>query len=183
MRIESFFSVSQQTSLFLMSVILGAALGVVYDCFRVFRIVFPPAARTAAVAVQDIIFWLIYGFSIFCYSTVAARGQIRFFTFFGSLIGFTLYIFTVGSFVTSVIRRAVTSFYGILRKVYSVTIEPPVNLLRKICQKACLVFVGSHKNEVNTERSGENHLKNAVDLVYNDKANLGSCKLKRKVRR
>ena len=182
MHIETFFSVSQQTSLFLLAVVLGAALGVVYDCFRVFRIVFPPAAKSGAVAVQDIIFWLIYGFCIFCYSTIIGRGQIRFFVFFGSLLGFVLYILTLGNFVIGAIRRVVTAVYGTLRKVYSITIEPVVKLLRRKCQKARLVFVGSHKNAEKSTGSKKKPLKNVLDMVYNNKAKLGSFMLK-KVRR
>lgn len=174
MQIETFFSVSHQVSLFLMSVLLGAAMGVVYDCFRVLRIVFPPAAKSGAVLVQDIVFWLIYGFAIFCYATFAARGQVRFFIFFGSLIGFVLYILTIGNFITGVLRRIFSVIYGTLRKVYSIVIEPIVNLLRKNCQKARSVFVGSHENVVNRKASGKNYLKNAVRLVYNKKAKLGS---------
>lgn len=153
MQLETFFSVSHHTSLFLMSVLLGAALGVVYDCFRVLRIVFPPAAKNAPVIVQDIIFWLIYGFAIFCYSTLAARGQIRFFIFFGSLIGFVLYIMTIGNFITGVLRRIFDVIYGGLRKVYSAIIEPSVKLLRKSCQKALPVFVGSNENTANEKIS------------------------------
>lgn len=183
MHLETFFSVSQQTSLFLLSVVLGAALGILYDCFRVLRIVFPPAAKSGAVALQDIVFWLVYGFCIFCYSTIIGRGQIRFFVFFGSLLGFVLYILTLGNFVTGVIRSIVTAVYGTLRKVYSITIEPIVKLLRKKCQKARPVFVGSHENAEKTAASRKKTLKNILDLVYNNKAKLGSFMLKRKIRR
>jgi len=174
LQIETFFSVSHQVSLFLMSVLLGAAMGVVYDFFRVLRIVFPLAAKSGAVLVQDIIFWLIYGFAIFSYATLAARGQVRFFIFFGSLIGFALYILTIGNFVTGILRRVFSAIYGTLRKVYSIIIEPIVNLLRKNCQKADPVFVGSHENDVNSMISEKNLLKSAVRLVYNKKAKLGS---------
>ncbi len=153
MQIETFFSVSHQVSLFLMSVLLGAAMGVVYDCFRVLRIVFPPAAKSGAVLVQDIIFWLIYGFAFFCYATLAARGEIRFFIFFGSLIGFVLYILTLGNLITGILRRVFSVIYGTLRKVYSAIIEPIVNLLRKNCQKAHTVFVGSNENAENNDVS------------------------------
>lgn len=173
MHLDTFFSISQQTALFLLSVVLGAALGVVYDCFRVFRIVFPPAAKNAAVVVEDIIFWLIYGFCVFCYSAVLARGQVRFFIVVGSLIGFVLYIVTIGNAVTGVIRRIVTAVYNVLRKVYSCIIEPFVKILRIICQKACPVFVRSHKNKEKNERTSKKLLKNTLGWVYNKKAKVG----------
>ncbi len=166
-----------------MSVVLGAALGIVYDCFRVFRIVFPPAAKSGAVLIQDIIYWLFYGFCIFCYTSAVCGGKLRFFIFFGSLLGFVLYILTLGNMVTGIIRRIVTAFYRGLRKVYSFTFEPVVKLLRKNCQKVRSVFVGSYENRKNKRRSKKKLLKKVFDLVYNKKAKLGSSMLKQDVRR
>lgn len=156
MQLETFFSVSQHTSLFLVSVVLGAVLGVVYDVFRALRIIFPPAAKEGAVLVEDILFCIISGFSVFCFSTLAVRGQVRFFVFLGFIIGFVLYLLTIGSIITGVLRLVFGTIYGSLRKVYSAIIEPIVNLLRKICQKACSVFVGSNENVENIESSGKN---------------------------
>ena len=180
MHLDTFFSVSQHTFLFLTSVVLGAALGILYDCFRVLRIVFPPAAKKNAVIAEDIVFWVIYGFCIFCYAAAYARGQVRFFMVFGSLIGFVLYIVTLGNLVTGAIRRVFEVVYKILHKVYSLLFEPLVKLKAKICQKLVTVFVRSHKNK----RSVKNPLKNAVNWVYNKKnVKLESFILKKASRR
>lgn len=167
MHLDTFFSVSQHTAMFLLSVVLGAALGVVYDCFRALRVIFPPAAKKNAVIAEDIIFWLIYGFCIFCYAASFARGQVRSFMFFGSLIGFVLYLVTVGSIVIGIIRSIFGTFYKILHKVYSRLIEPFVKIFKTICQKIVPLFVRNHKNAEIPERSVKNHLKNAVSMVYN----------------
>ena len=177
MQLDTFFSVSQHTYLFLTSVLLGAGMGVVYDLFRALRIIFPPAARDGAVLVQDILFVLICGFGLFCFATLEGRGQLRFFMVFGSGLGFVLYILTIGNFITGVLRRVFSAVYGSLRKVYSSIIEPFVNLSRNICQKANAVFVGSSENVENNGISGKKHLKNADGLVYNEKAKLGSSML------
>lgn len=155
--------------LFLLAVLLGAALGVLYDCFRVLRIVFPPAARAGAAAAEDIIFWLLYGFCVFCYAAVLGRGQVRFFMVFGSLMGFVLYILTIGNLITGIIRSIVTAVYGILHKVYYITIKPVVKILRNICQKISGVFVRSHKNFPKYKISLKNLLKNTAAMVYNKK--------------
>lgn len=183
MHLDTFFSVSEHTALFLLSVVLGAALGIVYDCFRVLRIVFPPAAKRNAVIAEDIIFWLIYGFCVFCYAAAYARGQIRFFMFFGSLIGFVLYIVTIGNMITGVIRRTFDIVYKILHKVYSLLIEPIVKLKEKLCQKFVPVFVRNHKIKKRIKRSVKNLLKNAASLVYNKNAKLESFILKKESRR
>ena len=156
MHLDTFFSVSEHTSLFLLSVVMGAALGVVYDCFRVIRILFPPAARSKAVVIEDIIFWLIYGFCVFCYAAALARGQVRFFIVLGSLTGFVLYIVTVGNFITGIIRRIVTALYKLLHKVYSTIIEPIVKSLKIICQKMLRFFVQTYKNLGNKKEVRKN---------------------------
>ena len=170
MNLNTFFSVSQQTASFLLSVLLGAALGVVYDCFRVARILLPPLAKPKPTFFEDILFWLIYGFCVFCFAASAARGQVRVFMLLGSLLGFTLYILTIGNLITGVIRSIVTTVYKILHKVYSALIEPIVKLMRAFCQKVFRFFVGSHKNNRKLKRSVKNPLKNRGKLVYNDKA-------------
>ena len=158
--------------------VLGAVLGVVYDLFRTLRIIFPSAAKDGAVLVQDIIFCIICGFSIFCFSTLAVRGQVRFFIFFGSAIGFVLYILTIGNVIVGVLRVVFGTIYGSLRKVYSAIIEQVVNLSRNICQKESRVFVGSNENVESNGSSGKKHLKNDKSLVYNEKAKLGQSMLK-----
>lgn len=150
-----------------MSVLLGAAMGILYDCFRVLRIVFPPAAKKGAVLAEDIIFWLIYGFCIFCFASVTARGQVRFFMFVGSLTGFVLYLVTVGNLIVGVIRQISGTFYKILHKVYSFAIEPFVKIIKIMCQKIMPFFVRNPKNEKISERSSKKPLKNTCAMVYN----------------
>ena len=87
MDLETFFTVSEQCSLFLLSVVLGLGIGVFYDVFRTLRIVFPPAAKKNAVFVEDIIFMAASGAAIFLYSAVLCRGQVRFFCVIGTLLG------------------------------------------------------------------------------------------------
>lgn len=170
LNLNTFFSVSQQTASFLLSVLLGAALGVVYDCFRVARILLPPLAKPKPTFLADILFWLIYGFCVFCFAAASARGQVRMFMFLGSVLGFALYILTLGNLITGVIRSIVTAVYRVLHKVYYFLIEPIVKLVRTFCQKVSRFFVRSHKNHQKFKRSVKNPLKNKGKLVYNDKA-------------
>lgn len=170
MKLEAFFSISEQVELFLLAIALGAALGILFDCFRVIRIIFPPAKKAGAVCLLDIIFWLCYGFAIFVYSVVMGKGQVRVFYFTGSIIGLVLYIVTVGNLVTGVIRRVFTAIYRVLQKVYSIVIAPLVKITLFIRQKFLSVFVRSHKVVEKGKRSPFYHLKWNVLLLYNKKA-------------
>lgn len=179
MQVETFLSISQQTAFFLLSVVLGAVMGVVYDIFRIFRILFPPAAKSKPIAVQDVLFWLIYGFGIFCYSSAVCGGNLRFFMFFGSLLGFTLYIVTIGNLITGTLRQIAETIRRILRKVYSVIFEPIVKLLKNLCQKVRLFFVRIYRKLKKSKGSVKKPLPNLPRLVYNKNAKLGSSVIKR----
>ena len=96
MPLETFFTVPQQVWLFLASVLLGGAMGVVFDVFRALRIVFPQLHGSALTAVEDILFWLAYGGAVYVFSLLCGRGQLRGFFFLGSLAGFVIYLVTVG---------------------------------------------------------------------------------------
>lgn len=103
--VESFFSVCGQTRLFLMSVPLGAAFGVVYDVFRAVRVILPFMGKKLPTAVCDFIFMLICGLGIYFFSLSFARGEVRAYYAIGAALGFVIYYFTVGTLVMGVIRE------------------------------------------------------------------------------
>lgn len=159
LELETFFDINEQVMQFLLSVVLGAGMGVVFDVFRVLRVVFPPAKKTGMVTVQDILFWALYAFVIFVYSVQYGRGQVRFFFFLGSLLGFALYILTVGNVIIGVIRKIASFVAKILRFVYSFTLKPIVKLLKILYQKQMGSFVKFHKFEIKSKINFSNLLK------------------------
>ncbi len=136
---------------FLMSVVFGAAVGVLYDCFRVLRIVFPAARKSVPVFVMDIIFMLCCGGLFFLFSVIFCRGNIRFYCILGALPGFVMYILTLGNLITKIIRAIVTTVYSALQKVYSSVFVPIVNIAKGIYQKFFHIFVHSYENKQKTQ--------------------------------
>lgn len=172
MDIETFFDISDQVMLFLLAVLVGAGLGILFDVFRAMRVVFPPAKKSGLTALSDIIFWLIYGFTIFVYSVQYGRGQVRFFFFIGSLLGFILYLLTIGNVVLGVIKKVYGYVSEFIHFVYSYTISPIVKIMRFIYQKESAVFVRSHKNDIKFSLNVLNLLKKPANVLYNKKAKL-----------
>ena len=124
MELETFFSVSQQTQLFLLSCLAGIPLGILWDIFRVIRTVFPH--NTLLVIIEDMLYMLIYAIFMTTFTIVMARGDYRFFYTIGNILGFALYFFTVGNVVLGVIRRIcgwITALFSALAK--------PLNILFK----------------------------------------------------
>ncbi len=149
MQLETFFTVSQQTLQFLLSVVLGAGLGVVYDIFRVLRIVFPTARKKGAVCAADIIFMIICGIAVFLFSAMFCRGQVRFFCIFGAAPGFILYMLTIGHFVAGIFKAVASAVSKVLQKVYSAVFVPAVKFVKYFCIKINKLFVHSYENAEN----------------------------------
>lgn len=177
MQLETFFSVPQQTSQFLLSVVLGAAYGVFYDCFRVLRIIFPSARKKAAVCIGDIVFILCCGAAMFIYSEAFCRSEVRFFFIIGALVGFVLYLLTIGSIVTGIIRAVVNVVCKFLRKVYSAVFAPLVKFFKGNCQKLFGLFVHSYKNIKKVKINSLSPLKNRESLLYNKETKVDNNRL------
>ena len=102
---ETFFNVSEQTQLFLWACVLGAFTGIFYDIFRVLRILIKH--NSFVVFIEDIIFTLFFGMSLFIFATEKARGEVRFFMLFGALLGFIIYYMTIGFLMVNIIKRII----------------------------------------------------------------------------
>ena len=79
-------TVAGQTWLFLLSVALGAALGVCYDVFRILRIAF--RHPSLAVLLEDILFSLAAAGATFAFLLTTGNGQLRAFFLIGEMVEF-----------------------------------------------------------------------------------------------
>jgi len=162
---ETFFNISEQTSLFLWSCVVGVGLGFVYDMFRVARIIVKH--NKTAVFFEDFIFTVFFALTIFVYSTERARGEIRFYIILGCFLGFILYVFTVGLIVVTITRKVVMVLYKILFILYKIFIAPILKLFVNFSQKTRLAFVKIGKIFKNIYLKLKKSLKKEWDMVYN----------------
>lgn len=103
LELETFFLNTTQLEVFLISCIVGVVIGIIYDVFRIFRIVIPH--NSILVFIEDIILSIMYGVFIVCFAFALMRGQIRFFFLIGNFIGFILWFFTIGSVISKTALR------------------------------------------------------------------------------
>lgn len=136
---ETFFSVREELTLFGLSVLAGAAIGVCYDVLRALRL----AVRHGIwlTAAEDIGFLALYAVFLSAFASAAARGELRFYFAAGNFLGFALYFFTLGSIVIRIFRKFFSAAASALRLVTS-PLRRFYVLLRK---KAKVKFVGSSK--------------------------------------
>lgn len=156
---ETFFSVHEELILFLLSCLAGVFIGIFYDIFRTLRLMIKH--NFFFVIIEDVLFFACYAVFLSAFASAQARGELRFYFIIGNAIGFTLYFFTIGSFVIRTLKK----FFGFIGRIFS-----PVKALYVIlCKKAGGKFVGNSKNIIKHIKKSNYPLQNDKDLLYNIK--------------
>ena len=134
-----------ETEYFLLSVLLGATLGIVWDMVRVFRTLVPHGKILTFIG--DFLYCLLFGFAVFTFST-ALTGSIRYFTPVGMILGCVIERFSIGNGIVFLIRKF-TEF------------------IHKIIIRAKDKFVEKYPNFRKNKKNDENGLKDEIQMLYN----------------
>ena len=136
-------SLHAQAQLFLLTVLMGGGMGLLYDALRVFRHAFRHKAFW--VQLEDGLFWLLAVFLVFCVMLRANAGEIRFFTILGLFGGMGLYFLTLSRLVLAVSDRIIRLVKYILGLFWRILTTPfrllwlifrrPIGRIGKICEK------------------------------------------------
>ena len=148
-------SLSQYTC-FIYSMILGVELGLIYDFFKIDRIVFK--RKSFFVFLQDILFWLIAAFEFFSFSVVFSNGQIRGYLLLGSILGFFIYRLTFSKIINLIIIP-LKRLKNMLKKIYLNFINKIVYYTENITNKV-KIFIKKFFTSKN-EKNIKNNLKNS----------------------
>lgn len=117
---------SVQLGGFLIFILSGFALGVIYDLISALRLNFP--GMKIASSVLDTVFWIIFALIFFAVLQIFQNGEFYFFFLVGAILGFVLYLFTLSKIflpllvkTVKLIRRAVSrilnAIYGFFRAI------------------------------------------------------------------
>jgi len=136
-------SLHAQARLFLMTILLGAGLGLVYDGLRVFRHGLPH--KVFWVQLEDGLFWFLAVFLVFGVMLRASSGEIRFFSIFGLFGGMGLYFLTLSRVVIAVSDRIIRLVKYIAVLLFRIVTTPfrlvwlvfrrPVGKIGGFCEK------------------------------------------------
>lgn len=117
-------SLSAQTAYFLWSLVLGLALGMLYDLVRAARMVL--RAGKVHVMISDIVFFAVCGVLTSLFALPFNKGDVRGFILFGETVGFLTYRLTVGTvmgkvyaFLARLLRSFVQKIRKIIEKIYN----------------------------------------------------------------
>ena len=124
-----YISLTQQIQVFFGAILLGAAFGVVYDIFRIIRLVV--LKSSVAVFVEDILFWIIVTITTFFFTILFNNGELRLSLIISETVGFLIYYLTLG--------RVVFKCFSAVFKAISEIIAKTYKKIRKIFKKRCKI--------------------------------------------
>ena len=74
-----------QITTFALAIGVGLALCLLYDLFRIFRLLWPPSRLL--LFFEDVLYWVLSALVVFCFLLVRCDGSIRFFAVLGLILG------------------------------------------------------------------------------------------------
>lgn len=125
--------VAPETILFLYACLLGAALGVFYDLFRMLRMV--TGGNAVLVFAEDLVFALAAAGVTFWFCLASCHGWLRGFVLAGEGLGFLLYHFTVGELVIRLFALLLRAVKWVLRGVWLWILSPPLRAVMFVLHK------------------------------------------------
>ena len=106
-----------QSMIFIFSCLLGANLGLLYDCFRLIRMIINP--RNIFIFAQDIIYFFVSAMVTFLFVLVLNNGESRFYILAGEGIGWIAYHLTFGEFIYRYSQKIVVRLNAYINKINS----------------------------------------------------------------
>lgn len=126
--------------LFFASIVNGAVLGLIYDCFRVSRMFF--LRNKIVIFFEDLAFCLICAVSFMILFYNYSFGMMRAYAFLGSIGGFCIYYFTAGQFTKAVCEKVYSIVSPILKKARNRIATAVYNCYKQIFTYArCAVYI------------------------------------------
>ncbi len=115
------------SSLFLWSIVLGFLFGLFYEFFRFLRLALPHT--TLMIATEDLLFFFPVTVIFLLFTFAMSDGVVRYFSVFGVILGFLLYLTTLGKillFFSDAILRLIRS---VLRALFHHLLLPPCRFM------------------------------------------------------
>jgi len=101
--LSKILSMSGQASVFAAACAAGAAIGLIYDVFRLVRRIIPHSA--AVIHIEDTVFWVSVSLLMFYVTLQTSYGKVRFFNILGAALGALLYFMTAGRLFAAASER------------------------------------------------------------------------------
>ena len=141
--------VLNQANLFLIFVINGVLIGVLFDIFRILRKSFKTSDLITTL--EDILFWIITGIIILYSIFVFNNGEIRFFMFIGIFLGGGLYMLLLSKYIIKASVTIITIIKKIISFILKIIIYPiksSCKIIKNILKKPILFCIINMKKTI-----------------------------------
>ncbi|MBQ4347509.1 MAG: spore cortex biosynthesis protein YabQ [Firmicutes bacterium] len=118
-------SFSGQAFIFILAVVLGFALGFLYDIIRISRIALPCPFLLRIFT--DGLYWMAAIYLSFSFMESEANGDIRFFILLGLFLGMIIYYNTLSILILKLSRMIISA----VRKFFHALFAPVIKFMRK----------------------------------------------------
>ena len=172
-----------QINYFLLSLLLGVLLCIVFDFFRVLRLI--GLNGKISVFIEDMLFFIIAALSIFVFYMKITDGKFRLIVPISALLGFIIYRLTIGKLLFFCIKNIVNLIIKFFNFVYKNITLKVFRFIRKSVKKITQPVAEFFKKNVykNIKNFFKNLLPKPYKMLYNtNKVRRGSQKNKGKVK-
>ena len=139
--------IMNQVYLFLIFIANGIIIGILFDFFRILRKSFKTSDFITYF--EDLLFWILTGFSILYFIFVFNNGEIRLFMFLGIAVGITLYMLIFSSLFIKINVTIITFFKKIFIKVFEIILIPFKFIKKMFFKPISFIFINIRKSFTN----------------------------------
>ena len=150
--------VTDQALLFLIFIINGIIIGLLFDFFRILRRSFK--TKDFITYIEDILFWVLTGllllYSIFTFN----NGEIRLYMFIGAILGCIIYMLSISNFIVKINTKIIISLKNTLSKIINIIFIPfkfIIKFFRNILKKPIsFIFINISQTIKNLFKNSKN---------------------------
>ena len=123
---------SNQAYLFIIFILNGILIGILFDIFRILRKSF----KTSDIVtyIEDIVFWLLTGLITLYFIFTYNNGEIRLYIFLGIVLGTILYMLTISKYFIKINVKIINFIKTITGKIIFIFLYP-LKIIFKVLQK------------------------------------------------
>lgn len=118
--------VSNQVYLFLVFIVNGVLIGLLFDFFRIARKVIP--TNDFVTYIEDVLFWILAGSTVLYSIFIFNNGELRLFMFLGIILGAFTYMVFISSYIikinVKIINILIIPFKTIFKILHKIFFRP-----------------------------------------------------------
>lgn len=146
-------TLSNQIYVFVIACLFGVILGIIYDLFRILRIVI--RWTKIQIIFQDILYFSLSGVLTFLFMLAVNLGEVRLYIVVGEFLGWLVYYLTVGELVLKGTLFVVRILEKVFRKIKQKLFLPLVPVFEKLRNKLMSSIMMLKKDKKNIKINGK----------------------------